>query len=267
MKTNLLIIALIAIGFIANAQTDGTLTVTTTTSSPGSNTGYDPENVLAIWVQNSAGTLVNTMLYNTRNSNSSAADITTWYGLIGSHWSTTASTLATYTKTNADAVTGATNVFYGSKACYWGKKVNISSVTDGVYTVKMELLCNNVAVGSTGHKIVAYTFTKGPAASTGTLSGSAQTCFTNTVVSWVPKSTGIDEVKLASLYTVYPNPTRSTIYVNGGEVNGIEIFSVSGRRLLKTNQQQLNLVQLPKGIYMAQIYTNKGVFIKKIIKE
>ena len=77
MKTNLLIIALIAIGFIANAQTDGTLTVTTTTSSPGSNTGYDPENVLAIWVQNSAGTLVNTMLYNTRNSNSSAADITT----------------------------------------------------------------------------------------------------------------------------------------------------------------------------------------------
>ena len=131
----------------------------------------------------------------------------------------------------------------------------------------MELLCNNVAVGSTGHKIVAYTFTKGPAASTGTLSGSAQTCFTNTVVSWVPKSTGIDEIKLASLYTVYPNPTRSTIYVNGGEVNGIEIFSVSGRRLLKTNQQQLNLVQLPKGIYMAQIYTNKGVFIKKIIKE
>ena len=131
----------------------------------------------------------------------------------------------------------------------------------------MELLCNNVAVGSTGHKIVAYTFTKGPAASTGTLSGSAQTCFTNTVVSWVPKSTGIDEIKLASLYTVYPNPTRSTIYVNGGDVNGIEIFSVSGRRLLKTNQQQLNLVQLPKGIYMAQIYTNKGVFIKKIIKE
>jgi len=267
MKTNLLIIALFAIGFVANAQTNGTLTVTTTTSTPGSGSGYDPENVLAIWVQNSTGALVNTMLYNTRNSNSTATDLTTWYGVIGSHWSTTAATLATYTKTNADAVTGATNTSYGAKTCYWGKTVNISAIADGVYTVKMEILCNKVAVGSTGHKIVAYTFTKGGASATGALSGSAQTCFSNTVVSWVPKTTGIDEIKLASLYSVYPNPTKSNIYVTGGDINGIEIFTISGKSLLKTNQQNLNMAQLPKGIYLAQIYTDKGVFVKKIEKE
>jgi len=260
MKTNLLIIALFAIGFIAKAQTNGTLTVTTTTSTPGSGSGYDPENVLAIWVQNSAGKMVNTMLYNTKNSNSSAVDLTTWYGLIGAWASRT-------TYTNADAVTGATNTSYGAKTCYWGKTVNISAITDGVYTVKMEILCDNVAVGATGHKIVTYTFTKGGASSTGTLSGSAQTCFSNTVVSWVPKTTGVDEIKLASLYTVFPNPTKSSIYVTGGDINGIEIFTVSGTRLLKTNQQQLNLEQLPKGIYLAQISTYKGVFIKKIVKE
>jgi hypothetical protein len=259
MKTKLTAFILF-LCFAAHAQTNGTLTVTTTTSSPGVNSGYDPENVLAIWVQNSTGVMVNTLLYNTRNSNSSAQDLTTWFGLIGTF-------AARVNFTNVDAVTGSTNTSYGAKACYWGKTVNISAIPDGVYTVKMEILCNNVAVGSTGHKIVAYTFTKGGASASGVLSGAAQSCFSNTVVSWIPKSTGIDEIKLGNLYSVYPNPTRSTIYVNGGDVKGIEIFTVSGKRLMQTNQQQIDLVQLPRGIYLAQILTDKGIFIKKIIKE
>ncbi|HLP05394.1 MAG TPA: DUF2271 domain-containing protein [Paludibacter sp.] len=260
MKAKLLISFFLVCFLSMQAQTNGTLTVTTTTSSPGANTGYDPKNVLAIWVQDSAGKLVNTMLYNTSNGNSSAADLTVWYGLIGS-WTNRAA------KVNVDGITGATNSNYGTKTCYWGKTVNISTVPDGVYTVKMEILCDNVSVGTSGHKIVAYTFTKGAATSTGTISGTTQACFSNTSITWSPKITGLDDIMLGKLYSVYPNPTKSTIYVNGGDVNKIEIFTVSGKRLLTTNQQQLNLEQLPKGIYMAQISTSKGMFIKKVVKE
>ena len=66
---------------------------------------------------------------------------------------------------------------------------------------------------------------------------------------------------------MYPNPTKSTIYVDGSDVQQVEIFSVSGKSILKSNQQNLNLSGLAKGTYLAEITTAKGKLLKKIVKE
>jgi hypothetical protein len=259
MKKLIIPLFLFIMVFQASAQTNGQLTVTTTTSSAGGQ--YANKNCFAIWVQNSAGVLINTMMYYTNNGDNSGADLSVWYGLIGS-WANR------NVKKNVDGISGATQASHGTRTCYWGKTVNLSTVPDGVYTVKLELTdAAGAAAGATGHKLVTYTFTKGRANSTGTISGAAQTCFSNTSVTWTPNFTAIDEVKLGNLYSVYPNPTKQDIFVNGSDIEGIEIFTLAGKSILKTNQQKVNLSTLERGSYLAQVTTAKGTFIKKIIKE
>jgi hypothetical protein len=241
--------------------TGGVLTVTTTTSDPGS-TKYGSEHVLAIWIEDGTGALVNTMLFNTSNGNSTASDMSSWFSKIGS-WSNR--TLKT--TLDLDASSGATNTSYGVKTAKWGSKASVSAVADGTYTVNLEIVSNNVALNSAGHKLVSYTFTKGATSSTGTLVGSAQSCFTGTTVQWTPATTALNNPELDALYKVYPNPTKSTIYVDGSDVQQVEIFSVAGKSILKSNQHNLNLAGLAKGTYLAEITTAKGKLVKKIIKE
>lgn len=250
--------------------TSGTLTVTFTTTSAGGN--RSPMNVIAIWVQNSSNVLVNTLMYYTSNGHTSALDMSTWWGLIGSHWSGNAVTIAGYTKTDADALngrTGATLQGHATRTCYWGKTVNIATIADGTYTVGMELADADglPPVNSTGHKLVKYTFAKGTSSSTGVLSGSAQSSFSNVSVQWVSAVSAINDVKLEKLYSVYPNPTKSDIYVSGTDIESVQILSLDGRSMFFTKDQKLNVSQLKAGTYLAYITTAKGSFSKKIIKE
>jgi len=257
----LILSAFLIFSFIgANAQTAGTLTVKVTTSSAGG--GYANQNVEAIWIQDNTGKLVNTMLYYTKNSNSSATDLTVWYGLIGS-WANRSVAVTT------DGITGATAGSYGLRTCYWGKTASVSGVADGTYTVKMELADEgspSVAVGSTGHKMVAYTFVKGSASSTGVISGSPASCFSGISISWVPVNTAVQNVELEKLYSVYPNPAISNIYVSGNDVNEVEICSISGRSLIVSREQNVNVSSLPKGAYLAVIKAKNGTVVKKILK-
>lgn len=161
------------------SPTPGVLTVSTTTSNPGLST-YGTLNVLAIWIEDSNGALVNTMLYNTTNGSSSALDLSTWYAKIGT-WANRSA------KLTVDGITGATNTSYGVKTATWGSKASVAAVADGVYSIKMEIASDAAPLNSAGHKLVTYTFTKGATSSNGTLVGSAQSCFTGTSVKWTPQ--------------------------------------------------------------------------------
>jgi hypothetical protein len=68
------------------------------------------------------------------------------------------------------------------------------------------------------------------------------------------------------MYSVYPNPTTSFVFVNGFDIQEIELFTLSGVRILKTNNQKINLTTLPKGVYLAKILARSGTVIKKIQK-
>ncbi|MEI7503441.1 MAG: T9SS type A sorting domain-containing protein, partial [Paludibacter sp.] len=170
-----------------------------------------------------------------------------------------------------NATTGATLPSHGTRTCKWDG-MNASSViqVDGSYTVKLEIIDQEggATVGSTGHKLATYTFTKGATSSTGTLSGTASSSFNNVTLAWVPTSpAGVNEVQLSNLYSVYPNPTKSTVFVSGVDIKQIELCDLSGRRIFTSNEQKINLANLPKGTYLANVITEKGTFIKKIIKE
>jgi endoglucanase Acf2 len=79
-----------------------------------------------------------------------------------------------------------------------------------------------------------------------------------------------DEFKLDSI-KMYPNPVTHTLFIKSGsvELNRVEIYSLLGKKLLdiKTDLNEVNVSQLPKGIYIVKLYLNDSYIINKVIKE
>jgi hypothetical protein len=64
-------------------------------------------------------------------------------------------------------------------------------------------------------------------------------------------------------YTLYPSPAVSSIYVSGLDIERIDICSLSAKILIHTNEQKVNISKLPKGAYLAVVYTKSGNSIVK----
>lgn len=66
---------------------------------------------------------------------------------------------------------------------------------------------------------------------------------------------------------VYPNPTKDLVNIEAPEVNGVELFDLSGKRLLAANHaSSLDISPLPAGTYILKISTAKGLSVQKIVK-
>ncbi|MDD4971254.1 MAG: DUF2271 domain-containing protein [Paludibacter sp.] len=226
-----------------DANTPGTLNVTVTTSATTGAT-YVPRNVLAIWVQNSSGAFVKTLLL---YAQARISELTTWNAISGGNI--------------VDAITGATQTSHGVRTCTWnGTDVSGVVVPDGTYTLKMELTDKN-APGNVG----TFTFVKGPAAQT--VTPVAVPSFMAITITWTPSvNSAVEDVKMSNLYQVYPNPTSSSIFVNGVGIDEIEVLNMTGKSLLKTNLHKVNLNALPKGVYMLKINSENGIIMKKLVK-
>ena len=243
MKTIFTILILLSVVTILAAQTQGTLTVSTLTSQTTGGT-YAPANIMSVWVSNSSGTYVKSLLV---YASARQQYLYTWIA-------------ADPTLNEVDAITGATQTSHGTRACSWnGKNVNEIVVPDGNYTVTMELTDKH-AQGNLG----SFTFVKGPVSQT--LTPAAVPSFANISIKWTPTATGLENVLLNNIYNVYPNPTNSSIYISGFDVRQIEICSINGNRLLTSNVQNINLSTLPKGVYLVVVRANAGTVVKKIEK-
>ena len=243
MKTRIFTLLVLAVAQFTAAQTQGTLTVSTVTSATvGAN--YNPDNIVAIWIVNSSGVFVKSLLVDAATRQQY---LYTWIASSGLN--------------KVDATTGATRGGHGTLTCSWnGKNVSEVVVPDGNYTVKMELTDKH-SQGNLG----SFDFTKGP--SICSVNGNAPS-FTSTSIKWTPLvNTAVEEVTLSNLYDVYPNPTSSSIYVSGLNIKEIEVLTPSGKSVLKSNLQTINLNSLPNGVYMVKINSEKGTVIKKLIKE
>jgi len=143
----------------AVTNTPGTLTVSTLTSAAGGQ--YSPRNVVAIWIQNSSGTFVKSLLVLAATRKS---DLTNWS--------------SNSAKNVVNATTGATQTSHAVRTATWnGTDVNGAVVTDGTYKVCMEL-----ADGAL--RFSTFNFTKGPAAFSS--SPANVTCFANISIVWTP---------------------------------------------------------------------------------
>ena len=146
----------------APTNTSGTLSVSTLTSSAGG--GFAPRNVVAIWIENSAGSFVKSLLVYAATRKS---DLTNWSSNSGG--------------SVVSAITGATQSSHATRTCTWdATNVAGTVVADGTYKVCMELTDKN----GTGN-FSTFTFTKGPTAVSLTPSNVAS--FSNISIVWTPK--------------------------------------------------------------------------------
>ena len=230
--------------YASEASTPGTLNVTVTTSAT-SGAQYSPRNVEAIWVENSSGVFVKSLLV---YAQARISELTNWNNSSSGN--------------KVDAVTGATQSSHGVRTCSWnGTNVSGVVVADGTYTLKMELTDKN-GTGNLG----TFTFVKGT--TTQTQTPASVPSFSAITIKWTPSvGTAVEDVNLSDLYQVYPNPTSTSIFVKGLDIQEIEIFNLNGKSLIKTNLHNVNINSLPKGVYMIKINSETGAVMRKLIKE
>ena len=224
--------------------TAGTLNVTVTTAGAGGK--YAPKNVMAIWVVNSSGAFVKTLM---GFGASEKAYLTNWK-------------TATPTYNIVDAISGATKTTHGVRTCSWnGTNVTKTVVDDGTYTLKMELTDKS----STGN-VGSFSFNKSNVAQT--LTPSNVPSFSSISIQWVPTSTAvINQKDENSIYRIYPNPAKESIFVNGYDIESIDIIDAEGRTLFNSNIQRINVSNLISGVYFARINTKNKSITQKIIIE
>ena len=72
-------------------------------------------------------------------------------------------------------------------------------------------------------------------------------------------------------FEIYPNPANDILFINAeDEINEVSILDIYGRQLPIANCQQptaINISELKSGIYFIKIESDKGVCIKRFIKE
>lgn len=248
MKTILLALILVLFGVtLTFAQTDGTLTVTATTSSAGGN--YAPKNIVAIWVEDNQGNFVKTLLAYAQNRKT---HLNTWE----------ASTTAAGSPFNTvDAITGATKSSHATRTCTWnGTDVNGTLVADGTYRIRMELTDKN----NTGN-FSTFTFTKGLAPENQTPANVPS--FASIIIDWVPLFTSVQDPALDKLYQVFPNPTTGIVQVSGENITEVEVMNQAGMEIYEGRSNSIDLSRQPDGVYILKITTGKGVVTKKIMKK
>ncbi len=87
----------------------------------------------------------------------------------------------------------------------------------------------------------------------------------------------IDYTGLSDLYneilSIHPNPTKDVLFINGiNEINGfnhIEIVSATGELVAKyeTAKEEINVSNLPSGIYFLNVSHDKGTESIRFIKQ
>lgn len=68
-------------------------------------------------------------------------------------------------------------------------------------------------------------------------------------------------------FTVYPNPTKDQIFVNAVEsIDYLRILSLDGKILLETNKDDIEIENLPNGVYILEIGTAGSIWHTRVIK-
>ena len=83
--------------------------------------------------------------------------------------------------------------------------------------------------------------------------------------------TGINNIEINDDYNIYPNPVRSTLYVNGdiSQLKSVLVIANNGAVMAKTNAYKetgLNVSHLIDGAYIVVLKTTRGTVIKRILK-
>lgn len=72
-----------------------------------------------------------------------------------------------------------------------------------------------------------------------------------------------------SIFTIYPNPSSSNIFITGVNISNIQVLDLMGKVVLTQNtpSNELNIESLPAGMYIINALSDKGLVVQKIIKQ
>jgi len=76
-----------------------------------------------------------------------------------------------------------------------------------------------------------------------------------------------------NLISIYPNPATEKIRVSGDVLlkkANISIYSISGKKMKSVflnNQNEIDIKNLPEGVYLVEIQTKKGDIVKRLVKK
>lgn len=82
-------------------------------------------------------------------------------------------------------------------------------------------------------------------------------------------SFGIEEL-LEKVFELYPNPTTGTLHIDSNfqEIKQLKVFNSQGKEVkVKFDIESIDVSKLTSGVYFTQIVINKGVVIKRFIKQ
>ena len=164
--------------------------------------------------------------------------------------------------------------------------VNAGLTGGGLYALALTRSGNNIFAGTGGGVFLSTnngnswtainTGLTGDALSVNALAINGDTLFAGTNNSGVWKCSisqmlGIKEINNASTVTVYPNPATDNITIETPQTAVIEITNIQGQ-LIKTfnataNKTNIDVSALPGGVYVVEVRTEKGVEVRKFIKE
>ncbi|HRY99591.1 MAG TPA: DUF2271 domain-containing protein [Bacteroidales bacterium] len=228
-----LFLLLLAGSLPLNAQTQGTLSVSTSTSSAGGN--YSPKNIVAIWVTDSAGSFVKTLL---AYAASRRTHLNTWEA---------ATTAAGSAYNVTDAISGATRTSHGTRICSWnGRNYNQVDMPDGTYRLWFELTDKN-ATGNFSH----FDFVKGPLPQNQTPANVPS--FSGISIAWQPGTVGIDEIFSGAGPGLHYDPAQRRLFVTGSGTVEVSLFDLGGRLLYSGRDQVVDLRHLPAGLVLLKL--------------
>jgi hypothetical protein len=89
---------------------------------------------------------------------------------------------------------------------------------------------------------------------------------------WVQSATGINELtNIDNLITLYPNPSALDLTLEVSEKSNVEILNMTGQVIMSINDAckkiTIDIKYFSSGIYLIKVITDKGIAIKKFIKE
>lgn len=64
---------------------------------------------------------------------------------------------------------------------------------------------------------------------------------------------------------IFPNPASNKVYVQGKQSTGIRIFDLPGKEMLRTKEEEIDINDLPNGIYFISVQTAAGTAMQKIV--
>ena len=237
---------------ISDAQTAGTLTFTYT---PVEHTGtWGTKHVLVIWIQYSSDDFIRT-------------EFRYWGNGTDDHlpnWK------ANSNENITDATTGATLSTYSTRSFTWdGTDLSGTLLPDGDYKVTIEECWSHGSSNVTK----SFTFTKSETESHLTPDDDAD--FTAVSLDWVPSVTGIETADNSTTFSVFPNPTSKTVFIDFGSNTSacnISVVNSLGQEVYSEKENEaysgvktIDLGSLKNGIYYLNVEVNSKIQTTRIM--